>query len=326
MRNPNGYGGICKLSGNRRKPYRVRKTKGYDDEGRQIYETIGYYRTRSEAMEALAAYNRDPYDLSGKTFKDVYEKWFEQHEISESGKRHIKSCFNHSKPLWDKKFSDIRAIDLEMTIRKADVGNPTKIKMKSLYNMMWKFALKNDIVTKDVAALCEGVKKEKPKIVRRLFTAAEIEKIKANLDFPYMPMVLIGIYTGMRPSEICIAKKYSDNFIISGVKNEHSIDRIIPVHNDISFLIKDLKEGEIIFPNMTYDIYRRKFEKIMEFLDTKHTMHDTRHTFATIAKNQNMNEYILKRIMGHSISDVTEVVYTHRGNEQLLDAVNKLVI
>ena len=326
MRNPNGYGGICKLSGNRRKPYRVRKTKGYDENGRQIYETIGYYRTRSEAMEALAAYNRDPYDLSGKTFKDVYEKWFEQHEISEPGKRHIRSCFNHSKPLWDKKFSDIKAIDLEQTIKKADVGNPTKIRMKSLYNMMWKFALKNDIVTKNVAALCEGVKKEKPKIVRRLFTAAEIEKIKDNIDFPYMKMVLLGIYTGMRPSEICIAKKYSDNFIISGVKTEASINRIIPVHKDITFLLDKVQDDALLFPGMNYDTYRRRFEKIMEFLDTKHTMHDTRHTFTTLAKEQGMNEYILKRILGHRINDITENVYTHRANEQLLDAVNMLVI
>ena len=326
MRNPNGYGGICKLSGNRRKPFRVRKTQGYDENGRQIYVTIGYYETRAKAMEALANYNQDPYDLSGKTFKDIYEKWLEIYHSSDSNQRQIKSCFNHSKPLWDKKFSDIRPIDLEATIRKADVGNPTKVKMKSMYNMMWKFALKNNIVTKNVAELCEGVKKEKAKIKRNIFTAAEIEKIKANIDFPYMKMVLIGIYTGMRPTEICIAKKYDDDFIISGVKTESGRDRLIPIHQDIKFLIKDIEVGEPIFPNMTYYIYRYKFAKIIEFLGSKHTMHDTRHTFTTIAKEQNMNEYILKRILGHTIRDITEQIYTHRDNKTLLDAVNKLII
>ena len=29
MKNPNGYGGISKLPGNRRKPYRVRLTAGW---------------------------------------------------------------------------------------------------------------------------------------------------------------------------------------------------------------------------------------------------------------------------------------------------------
>lgn len=324
MRNPNGYGGICKLSGNRRKPYRVRKTKGYDENGKQIYETIGYYETRTKAMEALAAYNQDPYDLSGKTFSEVYEKWFELYHTSSSNQRTMKSCYNHSKPLWNKKFAEIRAADLEATIRKANVGNPTKVKMKSLYNMLWKFALKNNYVTKNVAELCEGVKKEKAKIKRTLFTAAEIQTIKDNIDFPYIKMVLMGIYTGMRPSEICIAKKVDDNFVISGVKNESSKNRLIPVHKDIDFIIKDIKAGELIFPDMTYDVYRRKFEKIMLFLDSKHTMHDTRHTFTSIAKEQSMNEYVLKRILGHTIRDVTEQVYTHRDKNTLLDAVNKL--
>jgi len=37
MRMPNGYGSIIKLKGNRRKPYLVRLTKGFTDEGKQIY-------------------------------------------------------------------------------------------------------------------------------------------------------------------------------------------------------------------------------------------------------------------------------------------------
>lgn len=35
MKNPNGYGGISKLPGNRRKPYRVRLTAGWQ------YQTDG---------------------------------------------------------------------------------------------------------------------------------------------------------------------------------------------------------------------------------------------------------------------------------------------
>lgn len=35
MKLPNGYGSIAKLSGSRRKPFIVRITKGYDDNGKQ---------------------------------------------------------------------------------------------------------------------------------------------------------------------------------------------------------------------------------------------------------------------------------------------------
>ena len=89
MRLPNGYGSIYKLSGNRRRPWCVRKTTGWKDNGQPIYTFIGYYPTRQEALTALADYNKDPYDLqlSSVTFADLYERWSEEHfqKISHSG-------------------------------------------------------------------------------------------------------------------------------------------------------------------------------------------------------------------------------------------------
>ena len=49
MRNPNGYGSIIKLSGKRRKPFAVRVTIGWNNNGKQIYKYIGYYKTKQEA-------------------------------------------------------------------------------------------------------------------------------------------------------------------------------------------------------------------------------------------------------------------------------------
>lgn len=113
---------------------------------------------------------------------------------------------------------------------------------------------------------------------------------------------------------------------IMGYKSKSTIGKIETGVNDInqSTAVKFAKALNV--PDMTYNIYRHKFAKIIEFLGSKHTMHDTRHTFTTIAKEQNMNEYILKRILGHSIRDITEQIYTHRDNNTLLDAVNKLII
>ena len=47
MKNPNGYGGVTKLPGNRRRPYRARITVGWKErEGAarlQQYMTLGYF-------------------------------------------------------------------------------------------------------------------------------------------------------------------------------------------------------------------------------------------------------------------------------------------
>ena len=58
MRLPNGYGGVVKLSGNRRRPYAARITTGWhinDITGKRIqhYQILGYAPTRSEALQIL---------------------------------------------------------------------------------------------------------------------------------------------------------------------------------------------------------------------------------------------------------------------------------
>ena len=66
MRLPNKYGGIVKNGGNRRKPFQARRTTGYDDEGKQLYETIGFFEKREDAITALAQYNNSPYDITSR--------------------------------------------------------------------------------------------------------------------------------------------------------------------------------------------------------------------------------------------------------------------
>lgn len=48
-----------------------------------------------------------------------------------------------------------------------------------------------------------------------------------------------------------------------------------------------------------------------------------RHTFITKAKESGLNEYILKLIVGHTIKNITERVYTHRELEDLKKEIEK---
>lgn len=69
MKLPNGYGGVVKLSGKRRKPYLVRKTAGwhYDavkDRHVQDFLIIGYAATKKEGLQMLADYNNNTFDIT----------------------------------------------------------------------------------------------------------------------------------------------------------------------------------------------------------------------------------------------------------------------
>lgn len=75
---------------------------------------------------------------------------------------------------------------------------------------------------------------------------------------------------------------------------------------------------------MTYDKYRKRFQKVMDRLKLNHHPHETRHTFISKAKACGMDEYILKLIVGHAIEDITEKVYTRRTIEQLRSEIEKI--
>lgn len=78
MKLPNNYGQICKLSGQRRRPYMVRKTIGYEN-GRAIYHIIGYYANKADALDALAKFNNTDTPTPTITLSKVYKLWFPAH-------------------------------------------------------------------------------------------------------------------------------------------------------------------------------------------------------------------------------------------------------
>ena len=64
MKHANGYGSVSKLTGNRRKPYRVQIHIGYKDDGTPIRQTIGYTPTREQGKELIAEYHNKQYQGS----------------------------------------------------------------------------------------------------------------------------------------------------------------------------------------------------------------------------------------------------------------------
>lgn len=348
MKLPNGFGTVYRLKGARRKAYRAVVSQGYiyHENGIKLKrETLGYFSTKKEAIEALTSFNENPYDIKTDsiTFKEVYSKWSEEHFQTLNNKSAIRTynaAFNHSMPLHDMRFKDIKARHLENTIRHADVGDATKARMKSMFNLVFRYAIKHDIVDKNYAELCNPVKVEK-KNVKIPFTLEEVKKLWDIVDqVPFVDMILIGIYTGFRPIELVTIKteniNFEEGYITGGTKTKAGKDRIVPIHPKIDNLIRNRfnKDNEYLFNDynkmtgktslLTYDKYRGRFKKVMTAASMDHNPHETRHTFITQAKHCNVNEYILKKIIGHEISDITESVYTHRNIETYKEEIAKI--
>ncbi len=343
MKLPNGYGNVSKLKGKRRNPWRARKTIGWQlDEStgksKQLYATIGYFPKREDALTALAKYNEDPYDLKSDTitFSELYDKWSTEHftSIVPSAIRTWKAAYNHCTPIHNRSFKDLRVADLEYTIINADVGDTTKCRIKSMFNLMYRYAMKHEIVDKDYAALCNTVKKTTPSKEKKTFTDTEIKLLWDNVKYPNVDIILIGIYSGWRPQELAILTKdnidLDNKTMTGGIKTDAGKNRCIPIHSCIFDLVKNRYDNcsNTLFEeeegNLTYDKYRTRFKNVMKKLNFDHTPHETRHTFITLGKASGVDEYCLKLIVGHAIEDITEKIYTHRTLSQLRTEIEKI--
>ena len=139
MKLPNGYGNVSRMSGNRRRPWRVRITVGWEineETGRekQISKTLGYFETKKEAMLALAEYNQAPYDLTNKdiTFEIAYKAWSEKHfEKYPSTQRGLVAAYKVCSPLYEMRMGDIRLKHLQDrmdTIKDKSVSTQNNLK------------------------------------------------------------------------------------------------------------------------------------------------------------------------------------------------------
>ena len=341
MRLPSGYGGIVKLKGNRRKPYQVRLTKGFTDEGKQIYMYLGYYARRGEALEALAEYNSSPYDITRETitFAEVYKKWSNEHfkKVSSSSiERYSNAYRKYSKSLYKMRFKDIRLTHLQAVIDNCGMAHPTRASIKTLFAVLTRFAMKNDIVDKDYAQYVDVGQRE-GKINRKPFTQEEIDKLFKYVDtFDYLDTILIMIYSGLRVGEMLDLRieniHLEERYMVGGSKTEAGKNRIIPINKKIEPFIRKYyeknKDKEFLIINslgrpMGYSNYRReKFDNIMEKLKMEHKPHDARHTFASLMDSAGANKLCIKRIIGHSSQDITEDIYTHKTLEELIEAID----
>ena len=58
--------------------------------------------------------------------------------------------------------------------------------------------------------------------------------------------------------------------------------------------------------------------------DEEYTFHKGRHTFVSLADEYELNETAVKRIVGHSTTNITDRIYTHKTVKQLLKEIDKL--
>lgn len=116
------------------------------------------------------------------TFEEVYNEWSSKKypTISESNVHSYKASYNACTVLWHKTFKDIKLNDLQMVIDTYGKNFPTLRKIKVLFNQLYDYALKYEIVGKDYSEYVDIIQykdKNPNKYDRNKFDKDEISRV-----------------------------------------------------------------------------------------------------------------------------------------------------
>lgn len=298
------------------------------------------------------------------TVRELYDKWSEEYfkTLKADGSiRAVTSAWAYCSAIYDMRVMDVRARHVKgcmeegTSIVKGKEQRPSasmKNKIKSLFNLMLDYALEYELVDRNYSRtfnLTEETIKEIQTVKQEHipFTDEEMELLWNHADDKrYIDVILIQCYSGWRPQELGLLELENvdlENWTFKGgMKTDAGMDRVVPIHSKIRHLVErkykeavelgskylfnctDGRNGKVTM--MSYSQYQKGFGMIRDELklNPEHRPHDGRKHFVTAAKKAGVDEYAIKYMVGHKISDITEKVYTQREFEWLRTEIEKI--
>ncbi len=311
--------------------------------------TVNNTISKKEAMEIDPEVYQKVQDKMSKkvpTFLDIYYI-LDKDEfslLSPQTQNSMHGAIKHLKKLHYLKIDQITLRMIQDVFDEDGSNHSTQVHMKTICTKVFRYAVVNQCIERndDYTSYIRIAKYEESDM-HRPYTINEILALK-KADIPEAHIMLIFIYTGVRINELLnikrdnihIDEKCDDDgterlisYMITGSKTKAGKNRIVPIHDDIKqYVIDELLKPEKRLVDVTYANFttRTVLIKVNKLLNTHHTMHDTRKTFATLCQMNNLNVYIRKKVLGHRMNDITFDVYTNESKNRLWTEINKIKI
>lgn len=311
--------------------------------------TVNNTISKKETMEIDPEVYQKVQDKMSKkvpTFLDIYYI-LDKDEfslLSPQTQNSMHGAIKHLKKLHYLKIDQITLRMIQDVFDEDGSNHSTQVHMKTICTKVFRYAVVNQCIERndDYTSYIRIAKYEESDM-HRPYTINEILALK-KADIPEAHIMLIFIYTGVRINELLninrdnihIDEKCDDDgterlisYMITGSKTKAGKNRIVPIHDDIKqYVIDELLKPEKRLVDVTYANFttRTVLIKVNKLLNTHHTMHDTRKTFATLCQMNNLNVYIRKKVLGHRMNDITFDVYTNESKNRLWTEINKIKI
>ena len=297
-----------------------------------------------------------------RPFDAYVDAWLEYHKYNKGGEIVARRLIRSEIKPWVSKFSDLSEANMKSWIKDLQNGkSPSgrKLSRASIANRISKvkayteYCVERGFVDQFyVPTTALLPKNSKTKAYRRKILASSYhpftkKELRLLLSTAYLQrdkrlyfLIVIGMFTGCRISEICdlkITSVRSKSFTVVDSKTYSGI-REVPIHPQLQPLVAFLKRGsndDYLISGLSQRNQQmqrskgmiNKFSRIKTELGfgAEYGFHSFRSTLAHEMENAGVNEIHAARILGHSVKSITYGLYSGKTEFEVLYTALSLV-
>ena len=275
--------------------------------------------------------------VPGKTFAELYREFYAwkydregAREYAATTRQKSTTAFKNCQALHDRTFTTLASTDLQSVIDRCHLKTASKVQIIQLFHEMYDYADKIKLCSDDASRHVKLMETRSDTEHGVPFTETEVLRFWQDRDDPVAARLLILCYSGWRIMEYAALSVDLDaGTMTGGAKTAAGKNRIVPIHSAIRDLVAEtISRDGFLMENKRAE-YNRFLPKMHKYLasrgiDVSHTPHDCRHTFSGLCERYHVSENDRKRMLGHSLPDVTNSVYGHRTADDLREEIEKI--
>ena len=262
------------------------------------------------------------------TFKETYihwRAWKSTQDISPHTMCNYDNIYKKVSHLNNKRFLDIRYREIIACVDKEkELGNSFSMRkrVKLFFSQLYQYMIMQEVCQNN-PALNIKLGRNESNFKRKPFSLEQIAVLFEHVhEDPFIETVLMLIFNGCRIREFLNIKRedcHLDDryFIVTESKTKSGRNRIVPISRRVikfyrkrlraksDYLIHDARGRQ-----MEYGEYSAKFKNLMRrFGWSGFSCHNCRTTCATLLHSAEADSLTIKRILGHSTTDITQKHY-----------------
>lgn len=290
-------------------------------------------RFLADLTEKLMIARTDPEKPKSKRnvlFSEWSDIWFtkiyQYSVIPYTYERQLKIYRKHVLPFFGtKKIADISFLDcMEFfnLMREKDIERTTE-SCYWLLSRIFSAAYEEELIKKNPMTKIKPIKHER---VNGTPLTKEEERafLKAVRGTDYELLLVMALYTGLRPCELSTARIEGD-FVIAQNRKQKNVKKIVYKKIPITPMLRPYRQRlEESLPTLTESFSPSKYTAAFKAAMPNHRPYDLRDTFSTRAQECGVPETVVQIFMGHSPKTLLGKVYTKFSDTYLLEEGEKI--